>query len=306
MKQKNPENTGNWKTLKAANLGTLAAMWISTLDEQNTKLCYENHLARLFSLRLVTKSMSISDFTKINSNKIVDRIKNQRKLAEPTKQARAACFITFIKYLSRLTNGRVKPALAVKHGTAKTFYAVRDKVKTKAINKEEYLLFRKELEKISKQHRIISDIILQGVKRISEVLNLKIEDIDFETRKISFKQSKTRGKDKHTIITYPEQTINELKELISDREKGFVFIRNRNKIPRHRFNISFAQAGIAAKIENKVTPHVLRATGTTLLKGMGYSNDAIAKMSGTTPMQVSKYDKTDIADNPSALENLIQ
>ncbi len=306
MKQKNAKKQKEWNSLRSAKLGAVAGMWFGTLENKNTKMLYLQLLERLFELRLVTKTMSLSEFARINSNKIVDKIKNQRHYAESTKQARAACFISFTKYLSRLTDGKIKPALPVKHGTAKTFFAIRDKVKTKAMNKEEYLKFRTELGKINKLHRIISDIILQGVKRISEVLSIKIEDIDFESRKISFKQSKTRGKDKHTIITYPEYTINELKELIGSREKGFVFLNNRNKIPRGHLNISFSIAGKMAKIDFKVSPHVLRATGITILKGMKYSNEDISKMTGTTPTMVSKYDKTDIADNPSVLENLIQ
>lgn len=306
MKRKNSENARKWNSLRAAKIGTLAGKWLTTLENKNTKLSYKGHLERLFNTRLVTKSTTLSEFTRINSNEILDKIKNQRNSLETTKQARAACFITFTKYLSRLTNGKIKPALPVKHGAAKTFFAVREKVKTKAINKDEYLLFRKELEKINKQHRVISDIILQGVKRVSEVLNIKINDIDFETKKITFKQSKTRGKDKKTIITYPEKTISELKELIDNREKGFVFIQNRNKVQRTKLNVTFAEAGRNAKIEFKVTPHTLRATGTTILKGKGYTNEDISKMSGTTPTMVSMYDKTDIAENPSVLENLIQ
>ncbi len=306
MKLKNDKKPKEWNTLRAAKLGALASMWFATLENKNTKLLYLSLLGRLFSLRLVTKTMPLSEFARINSNKIVDKIKNQRNYAESTKQARAACFISFTKYFSRLTDGKIKAALPVKHGTAKTFFAIRDKVKTKAMNKKEYFRFRTQLEKINKQHRIISDVILQGVKRISEALSIKISDIDFETRKISFKQSKTRGKDKHTIITYPEYTINELKELIGAREKGFVFLQNRNKIPRGRLNITFDLAGKMAEIDFKVSPHVLRATGITLLKSMKYTNEDISKMTGTTPMMVSKYDKTDIADNPSVLENLIQ
>lgn len=306
MKRKKAKISKEWQTLKAAKLVALAGMWYATLENENTKLSYMGHLGRLFSLRFMTKTMPLSEFMRINSNKIVDKIKNQRKVSEPTKQARAACFISFTKYLSRLTDGKIKNALPVKHGTAKTFYSIRDKVKTKAMKKEQYLSFRKTLEKINKQHRIISDIILQGVKRISEVLSIKIEDINFEKRIISFKQSKTRGKDKHTIITYPEYTIDELKELIGDRQKGFVFIQNRNKVTRDKLGITFAQAGKDAKIDFKVSPHVLRATGITILKGMKYSNEEISKMTGTTPTMVSKYDKTDIADNPSVLENLIQ
>lgn len=306
MTRKKAKNSKEWASLRSTKLGVVAGMWFATLENKNTKMTYMHLLDRLFALRLITKTMTISDFAKINSNKIVDKIKNQRNYSEATKQARAAAFISFTKYLSRLTDGRVKRALPEKFGTAKTFYSVRDKVKTKAMEKEEYLKFRSELQKISPQHRVISDVILQGAKRISEVLSMKIENIDFDERKISFKQSKTRGKDKQTIITYPKELMNEIFDLVGERKKGFVFIKNRNKIPRTDLNYTFAIAGRNAKIEFKITPHVLRATGTTLLKALKYSNEEISKMTGTTPMQVGKYDKTDIAENPSVLENLIQ
>ena len=298
--------TADWNDLQSLKLSEAAAIWLQNLENRNTRVNYRSGLNKLFRLRIINRSMTLAEFAQINSNVIVDRIKNQRRWSEATRQARAACFISFTKSLDRRTEGKIRQAVPEKFGIAKTFFAIREKVKTKAMDREEYQRFRAELQKINPKHRLISDVILQGIKRISEVLSLKIADIDFETGRISFRQSKTRGKIKWTVITYHPKILREIRETIGTRERGYVFIENRRRILRGRLNYSFAIAGARSGIEFKITPHVLRATGTTLLKGKGYPDDAIGKMTGTSPQQVGKYDKTDIADNPSMRENLTE
>jgi integrase len=294
----------DWSSTGTIRLGAAAENWLEQLENKNTRENYRCGLERLFTLRFIKRSMTLDEFSKENSNAIVDQIKNQKRLAEASKQARAACFISFTKFLARRTERLIPPAVPEKFGTAKTFFQVREKVKTPAMSRDEYQRFRKELEAINLQHRLISDVILQGAKRISEVLSVGIQDLDFDVGRITFRQSKTRGKFKETVISYPPELIAELKLKVGSRKKGFVFLEHRRPIERQRLNYTFARAGRQAGIEFRVTPHVLRATATTLLRGLNYPLDQIAKMTGTSPQQVGKYDKTDIADNPSKRENL--
>ena len=109
---------------------------------------------------------------------------------------------------------------------SKTFYRVHEKVVTEAMNQAQWMAFFAALESINARDCLIAKITLQGGKRIREVLNLKVDQINWEKREITFTQSKTKGVRKETVITYPASIMAVLKEYIGDR-KGYVFLSSR-------------------------------------------------------------------------------
>jgi integrase len=170
----------------------------------------------------------------------------------------------------------------------------------------QWLLFFKELEKINLRDCLIGKIILQGGKRVNEVLSLQTYQIDWEKCEITFMQSKTRNVKKETVITYSESIMKALKLYIGDRE-GYVFITRSGKpVMLNQLAVTFAKAGKAAGIPFKISPHVLRASAVTYLKQQGFPDSDIMRVTGhSTSEMVHAYDKSSRAENASKKVNLI-
>ena len=136
---------------------------------------------------------------------------------------------------------------------------------------KEWLLFFVELNKINCRDCLIAKIMLQGVKRIGDVLSLMVDHIDFNTRQITFNQKKSNCL-KQTFISYPQEIMDQLKTYLGDRS-GNVFITSGNKrmLP-YQLNITFLKAGQRAGIPFKVTPKVLRATVVKYLSEQGFGS----------------------------------
>lgn len=200
----------------------------------------------------------------------------------------------------------IPKAVPSKEGVSKTFYRVREKVATEAMTKMQWSEFLDELEKINKRDCLIAKIILQGGKRMSEVLALTTRAIDFNLREITFQQSKTKGYKKETIITYNQEIMVELKEYIGSR-KGLVFItKTGGSVMANQLSINFAKAGERAGIPFRITPHVLRASTITYLKVSGFSDSDVMKISGHASSEmVNAYDKSDRAQNASKKVSLV-
>ena len=147
--------------------------------------------------------------------------------------------------------------------------------------------------------------MLQGAKRISEVLSLTTSQIDFEKRLIHFRQSKTGGTLREIPITYPESYIDDLKQYLgkTELERGdseFVFITRKGKpVFRTQLNATFEKASRVARVQ-RVNPHVLRATWVTLAKEQGIPDSEVMKVTGhTSAKMIYAYDKTSAVENYS-------
>ena len=294
-----------WKNLAEITVGQATYEWLTTLSSLTSKN-YMSGIKKLAELQLINLEISLQQFALLNHNAILDKIKTIRHMSECTKQARAACYISFTQFLSRRTQGVIAKAQPSKEGVSKTFYRVREKVETEAMSKLQWTNFLEELEKINKRDCLIAKIILQGGKRMNEVLTLTTKMIDFNLREVTFLQSKTKGYKKETIITYPPEIIQELKEYIGKR-KGLVFITKTGKsVMPNQLATNFAKAGNLADIPFKVTPHVLRASTITYLKAAGFSDSDVMKISGHASSEmVNAYDKSDRAQNASKKVSLV-
>lgn len=288
-----------WENLKNISLEQSIGLWLDTLSLL-TRLNYQSAFGKLIELGMLDPLVSLQAFALINGDGIVDRIKQIDGWSETTRQARAAAFISFTRFLSRRTEGVIKKAQPSREGVTKTFFRVHEKVASKAMTQSEWTLFFQELQKINPRDCLIGKIMLQGGKRANEVLKLTSDRVDFDKRQITFLQSKAKGLIKETVITYPESIMNQLREYIEDRE-GLVFItRGGNPVLLTQIAITFAKAGKRAGLGFKITPHTLRASAVTYLKQQGFRDTDIMKITGHSSSEmVYAYDKSDRADNPS-------
>ena len=302
---KNFRTESIWQNLAIITVGDAIGCWLSGLSKLTAKN-YASGMHILEQAGLIKLGVTLQAFALTNHDEVLDRIKTLANASESSRQARAACYISFTRFLSRRTKGIIAKAIPSHEGVTKTFFKVREKIATEAMSAQQWHKFLDELNKINKRDCLIAKIILQGAKRVNEVLALTIEAIDFGKREIIFAQSKTKGFEKYTVITYPQSIIDELKVYIGDRQ-GLVFVTKHGKrILPYQLNITFLKAGMRADIPFRVHPHVLRASAITALKNRGYSDGEIQKMSGhASSAQVFAYDKGDRAINPSKYENLI-
>lgn len=294
-----------WQQLEKISVGEALEHWLATLGTK-TKINYRSGVKKLIEFGWLNPLLSLQAFSLTNHEGIIDQIKLCPSWTETTRQARAACYISFTGFLNRRLQGVVRKAIPSKEGNTKTFFSLYEKVKTKAMTQAQWLVFFKELEKINPRDCLIGKIILQGGKRVNEVLSLQTHQIDWEKCEITFIQSKTRKLRKETIITYSESIMKTLKLFIGDRE-GYVFITRSGKpVMINQVAITFAKAGRSAGIPFKISPHVLRASAVTYLKQQGFHDSEIMRVTGhSTSEMIHAYDKSSRADNASKKVNLI-
>jgi len=294
-----------WKKLDEITLEEALSHWLSTLSHR-TQINYRSGVRKLIEFGLLNPLMSLQAFALTNHEAVIDRIKLIQDWAESSRQSRAACYISFTGFLQRRLQGVVKKALPNKEGSAKTFFRIGEKVKTSAMTQAQWIAFFKELEKINPRDCLIGKIILQGGKRVNEVLSLQIHQINWDGCEITFPQSKMKGVYKETVITYSESIMKRLQEHIGER-KGHVFITRSGKpVMINQIAVTFAKAGKEAGIPFKITPHVLRASAVTYLKQQGFQDSDIMRVTGhASPEMVYAYDKSARSDNASKKVNLI-
>ena len=288
-----------WEELDKTTVDEAVVLWLATLSPK-TRINYQSGMRKLASFGFLNPSITLQAFALVNHNNVLDGIKLVPEWAECSRQARATCYISFTRFLNRRTHGIIPRAIPNRESGSKTFFRVYEKVKTEAMSQAQWVKFFEELEKIAPRECLIAKVILQGGKRVSEVLTLKVDQIDFTRRKIFFRQSKTKGLKKETVITYPESIMEKLRAYIGEKT-GFVFISRFGKpIDLRWVAAMFAKAGKQAGLPFKITPHVLRASTVTYLKQQGFADSEIMKITGhANSAMVHAYDKSSRENNPT-------
>lgn len=308
-----------WRSLEQISIEHALYAWLETISNPRTKKAYAISFKELIRIGLIAKSTNLQQFSLTDSNTIIDKIKTiplytpesphspARPWAEATRQQRAAAFLSFTGFLHRRTQGLIAKAVPSKEGLTRTFFSIRQRVKTPVFNeRSDWTLFFNELSKINPRDCLIAKIMLQGGKRISEALCLTAEMIDFSKGEITFTQSKTRGMQQITVISFRTEILNELKDYLGQRT-GIVFItRKGTPVLPSQIERNFKKAGKRARIPFNVTPHVLRATTVTHLKKHGFSDSDIMKITGhSSSSMIRMYDKSSLADNATKKINLV-
>ena len=309
-------NTGveDWK--KSA-VSDAISFWLSQL-RPSTQDTYATCMTKLIELELIPvkrasrKPFSIEEFNERPHETVIDVIKKLDKLSEASRQKYAAAYISFTRFLERLTEGWFRRALPARTGSNRTFYPVREKAKTKTLNLDERYRFLTELEAMNERDVIIAKCLLQGAKRISEVLDLKTDCIDWDKQQILFRQRKTRGVIKEIVVNFPKSFMAVLKDYIESTEDArgkskTVFITRSGKgVLRNRLNQVFKLAGKRAGLKVRVTPHTLRATTITTAKREGVADSSIMTVTGhCSAKMVVYYDKNAEENNFTKKINMI-
>lgn len=150
-----------WKKLDEISVEEAISYWLPTLSPK-TQLSYRSGMKKLVEFGWLNPLISLQQFALINHEGVIDRIKLFQDWAENTRQARAACYISFTGFLSRRLEGIIKKAIPNREGHAKTFFNVYEKVKTHGMTQAQWISFFKELERINPRDCLIGKVILQG------------------------------------------------------------------------------------------------------------------------------------------------
>lgn len=299
-----------WKELSKMSLQDAAKHFLQTLTG-HTKRAYAGAFRSIFQLfrefKIFSPESTLQTLALANVEFLLDEIRSKLKGAEATKQARAAAFISLTRYLQRATGGLVRAAQPNLEKTRPTFRQVRITAVTQSLTKVQWTKFLLSLKETSFRDYLVAKMILQGAKRVSEVLSASIDQIDWNKSQIIFKQLKSREIEKFTIITYPKEFMQELEQYLGGKKEGLIFATRLEKpLTQAHIYRAFAAAGKRSGAPFIVHPHVLRASAITYLSMQGYSADQIMKVSGHADAKLVRYyDKTPIENNPSKEVNLV-
>ena len=156
----------------------------------HTQSAYRGAFRIFFKRGLLNPNMNLQTFSLSNLESLLDSIKEHSGTTEASKQSRAAAFVSFTAFLSRRTNGMVRKVSVNREKGKKTFGKIRERAATEAISKEEWKLFISTLKSNSLRDSLIARMLLQGAKRVSEVLEADISQINWERGTITFVQKK--------------------------------------------------------------------------------------------------------------------
>lgn len=287
-----------WQEIGQVQLKKAVEAFLESL-EGHTLRAYRGAFRMFFQKGLLDPEGSLQFFAVANLEHLLDLIKEQTKGSEATKQARAAAFVSFTAFLQRKTAGLIKKALPKKEKGSRTFRRVREEAKSVALSREELKVFLESLEEGYKAYHLIAQMILQGAKRLSEVLESQVERVDWGSGYVTFHQKKTEVLEKTTVIHYPQRFLNDLKNYLDGRSEGLIFLtKNGKRYVPDQILRAFKKAAKKAGISKNISPHSLRVTAITLFIEKGYGSDQVIKVSGHADSRIVKYyDKSGKIDN---------
>ncbi len=137
------------------------------------------------------------------------------------------------------------------------------------------------------RNKIILTLLYSSGLRISELLNLKQNDIDYKTRTM-----RIRGKgDKDRIVLFDEDALALLEDYINLRDESnslLVYNKNGDKLSSRYVEIMIKKYAKRAGIEKKVTPHVLRHSFATHLLKHGVDIRIIQQLLGHASLSTTQ------------------
>jgi integrase/recombinase XerD len=145
------------------------------------------------------------------------------------------------------------------------------------------------------------DLLLTSGGRISEILNLNKDGIDWEN-----KEARVIGKgNKDRVVYFTEEALGSLRHYLLKRTDNelalFVTIGKPKKLTRRDLSKVFGALAVKAGIKKRLTPHILRHTMATTLLNNGCDIRHIQQMLGHTDIKTTA--KYYLGTDRSAIKN---
>jgi integrase/recombinase XerD len=260
--------------------------WLIQLSE-STRLKYAELMTDILERKIIPQffvdgePFTVGGLRHIRHEVVLEHIKKIPDFTEYAQQARIVCYVSFTAYLSKISYGWFRKALPMDGDGRSMLYRLRPKALKQALSLKQWSAFLTALDEINHRDSLIARCMLYGGFRVSQILELKINQLDVEKNIIRFLRSKKKNLE--FANNYPAAFITELHEYVKETrdqryDSDFIFVtRNGKPLTRSRLNYSFTHASAQAGIE-KVTPELLRATW-MLFKREDIVDDIILKVS---------------------------
>lgn len=168
------------------------------------------------------------------------------------------------------------------------------------ILKHAYLL--QATKKDSARGLIVETLVKTGM-RISELCNLRIENIDFNDNMFKIVQGKG-SKDRYGLM--PPSLVIKIINYIGNRKQGFVFLNNRgNKYLSRSIQLYMADIKQRTGINKNLTPHTLRHVFASFLSKNGVDIRKIQQLLGHENISTTEiYTHLDFSDMKQEVLNI--
>lgn len=198
-------------------------------------------------------------------------------------------------YLSELFDSKSKNTIMLAAAALKFFYneiLKKDFSQIKMPKKDNSLpevLTKEEIKKLINvadtiKSRLIISLLYSTGLRVSEIVNLKVEDINYEDNTGWVRRGKG-AKDRMFVVS--DSVLKELKEYLKGRGNTYVFSKDKPLTTRNIQKI-IKNARIKAGINKKVTPHTLRHSFATHLLEQGTDIRIIQTMLGHSSLSTTQ------------------
>lgn len=189
---------------------------------------------------------TIDDFLHIQQPSALRYIQEITDWPNEQKNQIIECYKAFVNWLSAMVLEDDRKALQLPSTE-----------ENKVINFMEWRTFCEQLGEQNKRDEIAARLLLQGKRRVSEVINLTLDQINFEKNLISYQTKKEL-----LAVEYDQELMQELNQYIQAtsplRKNNRVFITRTGKpLSRRRLNYSFASICEKNNIK-KITPDNIR------------------------------------------------
>ena len=153
-------------------------------------------------------------------------------------------------------------------------------------------------------HRLIIQIGYSAGLRVSEIINLKWQDVDFDRDVMHIKMAKGK-KDRIVMLS---QKVKEALYALSQDKSGFIFITNRNgKYTERTIQKIIENACLKSGMKKKITPHSLRHSFATHLLENGtdirYIKDLLGHADIKTTLIYTKVSDKNLSNIKSPLDS---
>jgi len=154
------------------------------------------------------------------------------------------------------------------------------------------VLTRKEIEKIfsvieNVKHKLMLGFIYSAGLRVSEVVNIKVQDLDFENKILKIRQGKG-GKDRITILS--DKIVDVLEKYIADKKANdYVFESSRGwKLTERSVQKVFSEALGKSGVKRNASCHSLRHSFATHLLEKGTDIRYIQELLGHARLETTQ------------------
>jgi len=217
------------------------------------------------------------DFSKKNPEEISEE-DTKAYMAENLTDKASSSIIMFLSAIKYAYSNLLKKDI-----TAAIKRPKKEKKIPSVLSKEEVKKLLDNLE--NRKSKLMVSLLYACGFRVSELLNLKTRDLNFNEKIGYVKQGKGR---KDRVFNIPEFLFNELKEYIKNKNAEYVFSGRKGRLTERNLQKIVQKAAKKAGIQKSVHPHTLRHSFATHLLESGIDIRMIQELLGHADLSTTQ------------------